>query len=44
MQAAPSSNSIHPKSRFEWYLCFEKNHTRIDGIWIGSYKKAPDKV
>lgn len=36
----PPPNSIHPKSRAEWRKWPEKNHTRNEGIWLISYKKA----
>ena len=36
-------NSTHPKSRAEWRKWLEKNHTRTEGIWLVSYKKATGK-
>ena len=36
-------NSTHPKSRAEWRKWLEKNHTRPDGVWLISYKKATGK-
>lgn len=36
-------NSVHPKSRAEWRKWLEKNHTRKEGIWLISYKKATGK-
>ncbi|HEU0297651.1 MAG TPA: YdeI/OmpD-associated family protein [Anaerolineales bacterium] len=40
----PPPNSIHPKSRAEWRKWLEKNHTRNEGIWLISYKKATGKA
>jgi uncharacterized protein YdeI (YjbR/CyaY-like superfamily) len=34
------TNSIHPLSRAEWRAWLEQNHTRAEGIWLISYKKA----
>jgi uncharacterized protein YdeI (YjbR/CyaY-like superfamily) len=39
----PPPNSIHPKSRLEWRKWLEKNHTRKEGVWFISYKKATGK-
>ncbi|HUG33843.1 MAG TPA: YdeI/OmpD-associated family protein [Anaerolineales bacterium] len=39
----PPSNSTHPKSRAEWRKWLEKNHTRTEGVWFISYKKATGK-
>jgi uncharacterized protein YdeI (YjbR/CyaY-like superfamily) len=39
----PPPNSIHPKSRAAWRKWLEKNHTRTEGIWLISYKKATGK-
>ena len=39
MREAPV-NSIHPTSRAEWRAWLEQNHTRIEGVWLISYKKA----
>lgn len=36
-------NSTHPKSRAEWRKWLEKNHTRAEGVWMISYKKATGK-
>ena len=36
-------NSVHPKSRAEWRKWLEKNHTRNEGVWLISYKKATGK-
>jgi uncharacterized protein YdeI (YjbR/CyaY-like superfamily) len=42
MPDAPE-NSTHPKNRAEWRKWLEKNHTRKDGVWLVSYKKAAGK-
>jgi uncharacterized protein YdeI (YjbR/CyaY-like superfamily) len=39
----PPPNSFHPKSRAEWRKWLEDNHTRTEGIWLVSYKKATGK-
>ena len=39
----PPPNSVHPKSRAEWRKWLEKNHTRKEGVWLISYKKATGK-
>jgi uncharacterized protein YdeI (YjbR/CyaY-like superfamily) len=39
----PPPNSTHPKSRAEWRKWLEKNHTRAEGVWMISYKKATGK-
>jgi len=36
-------NSIHPKSRADWRKWLEVNHTRTEGVWLISYKKATGK-
>lgn len=36
-------NSIHPITRAEWRTWLEQNHTRTEGIWLISYKKATGK-
>jgi uncharacterized protein YdeI (YjbR/CyaY-like superfamily) len=36
-------NSIHPGTRAEWRQWFQQNHTRTDGVWLISYKKAAGK-
>ena len=40
---APPPSSIHPKSRAEWRKWLDANHTRPEGIWLISYKKATGK-
>ncbi|MCE7982125.1 MAG: hypothetical protein DYG89_13095 [Caldilinea sp. CFX5] len=42
MKEAPS-NSVHPLSRAEWRAWLAENHTRAEGIWLVSYKKATGK-
>jgi uncharacterized protein YdeI (YjbR/CyaY-like superfamily) len=42
MSQAPP-NSIHPQSRAEWRGWLAQNHSRADGIWLISYKKATGK-
>lgn len=42
MPKAPP-NSTHPKSRVEWRAWLEQNHTRAEGVWLISYKKATGK-
>lgn len=39
----PPFNSTHPKSRAAWRKWLEKNHTRPEGVWLVSYKKATGK-
>ena len=39
----PPPNSVHPTSRAEWRKWLEKNHTRNEGVWLISYKKATGK-
>lgn len=34
------TNSIHPQTRAEWRAWLEQNHTRAEGVWLISYKKA----
>ncbi len=36
-------NAVHPLSRAEWRAWLEQNHTRAEGIWLISYKKATGK-
>ena len=42
MTKAPP-NSIHPKSRADWRKWLAENHTRPEGVWLISYKKATGK-
>jgi uncharacterized protein YdeI (YjbR/CyaY-like superfamily) len=39
MADAPE-NSVHPKSRSEWRSWLEKHHTRKEGVWLVTFKKA----
>jgi uncharacterized protein YdeI (YjbR/CyaY-like superfamily) len=39
----PPENSVHPRTRDEWRAWLEQNHTRTEGIWLVSYKKATGK-
>jgi uncharacterized protein YdeI (YjbR/CyaY-like superfamily) len=39
----PPTNSVHPISLAEWRQWLEENHTRTEGIWLISYKKATGK-
>jgi uncharacterized protein YdeI (YjbR/CyaY-like superfamily) len=39
----PPENSIQPLSRTEWRAWLDQNHTRTQGIWLVSYKKATGK-
>jgi len=36
-------NAVHPLSRAEWRAWLEQNHTRAEGVWLISYKKATGK-
>jgi uncharacterized protein YdeI (YjbR/CyaY-like superfamily) len=36
-------NSIHPKTRVAWRKWLQQNHTRAEGVWLISYKKATGK-
>jgi uncharacterized protein YdeI (YjbR/CyaY-like superfamily) len=40
MSSDVPSNSVHPKSRAEWREWLTQHHTRAEGIWVISYKKA----
>jgi len=42
MNTAPP-NSIHPLTRADWRTWLAENHTRTEGIWLVSYKKATGK-
>lgn len=42
MKEAPP-NSVHPLSRAEWRAWLTENHTRAEGVWLVSYKKATGK-
>lgn len=36
-------NATHPKSRAEWREWLMSHHTRAEGVWLVSYKKATAK-
>jgi len=36
-------NSVHPATRTEWRMWLEQNHTRTEGVWLISFKKATGK-
>lgn len=42
MANAPD-NSVHPLSRAAWRAWLEQHHTRAEGIWLITYKKATGK-
>ncbi len=37
-------NAIHPKTRAAWRAWLEQHHTRSNGVWLVSYKKATGKA
>jgi uncharacterized protein YdeI (YjbR/CyaY-like superfamily) len=39
----PPPNAVHPLSRAEWREWLALNHTRIEGVWLVTYKKATGK-
>ena len=39
----PPENSIHPPTLADWRAWLEANHTRPDGVWLITYKKAAGK-
>lgn len=41
--ADPPPNSVHPLTRADWRAWLEANHTRTEGIWLISFKKATGK-
>ncbi len=41
--ATPPPNATHPKTRAEWRAWLKKNHTRDEGVWLITYKKATGK-
>ncbi|MBF2028579.1 MAG: YdeI/OmpD-associated family protein [Oscillatoriales cyanobacterium C42_A2020_001] len=43
MSKSPPSNAVHPLTRAEWRVWLEQHHTRTEGIWLISYKKATGK-
>ena len=42
MKEAPT-NSTHPLTRAEWRAWLGENHTRPEGVWLVTYKKATGK-
>jgi uncharacterized protein YdeI (YjbR/CyaY-like superfamily) len=40
MSTKPTPDSIHPKSRSEWRAWLARNHTRMEGLWVITYKKS----
>jgi uncharacterized protein YdeI (YjbR/CyaY-like superfamily) len=42
-QPSDLTNAIHPPTRAEWRSWPEQHHTRRQGIWLISYKKATGK-
>jgi uncharacterized protein YdeI (YjbR/CyaY-like superfamily) len=36
-------NAIHPLTRTEWRAWLEQNHTRTEGVWLITFKKATGK-
>ncbi len=43
MTIAAPANSFHPLSRAEWRAWLAANHSRREGLWLISYKKATGK-
>jgi uncharacterized protein YdeI (YjbR/CyaY-like superfamily) len=41
--AHPPENSVHPTTRAEWRAWLMAHHTRAEGVWLVSYKKATGK-
>ncbi|HVL13034.1 MAG TPA: YdeI/OmpD-associated family protein [Gemmata sp.] len=39
----PPPNSVHPKSRAAWRAWLEANHSRGEGVWLVTFKKAAGK-
>lgn len=42
-QPQPPANSVHALTRAEWRAWLEANHTRAEGVWLITYKKAAGK-
>jgi uncharacterized protein YdeI (YjbR/CyaY-like superfamily) len=42
MAEAPE-NSIHPLTREDWRKWLEEHHSRVQGVWLITYKKATGK-
>jgi len=43
MTTKTPANSVHPGTRAEWRAWLEQNHTRTQGVWLISFKKATGK-
>lgn len=43
-QAKLPLNAIHPKTRAAWRTWLQQHHTRSEGVWLVSYKKATGKA
>lgn len=39
----PPENSVHATTRAQWRAWLRRNHTRREGVWLVSYKKATGK-
>lgn len=39
----PPSNAIHPATLADWHAWLAANHTRAEGVWLITYKKAAGK-
>lgn len=39
----PPPNSVHAKTRAEWRKWLQMNHSRKEGVWVITYKKASGK-
>jgi uncharacterized protein YdeI (YjbR/CyaY-like superfamily) len=37
------TNAVHPETRAAWRAWLEAHHTRTEGVWLVSYKKATGK-
>lgn len=43
MATEPPANSIHPTDRARWRDWLERHHTRTEGVWVITYRKAAGK-
>ncbi|MBI4928304.1 MAG: YdeI/OmpD-associated family protein [Anaerolineae bacterium] len=43
MSVEPPPNAIHPLTRAEWRAWLEQHHTRSEGVWLISYRKAANQ-
>ena len=39
----PPSNAVHPATLADWHAWLAANHTRAEGVWLITYKKAAGK-